>query len=306
MDAPRLSIQMDAKTCQELFIGVLSLPSEDIRPLATDLLDEYSRFNLWAATMAVFAQNEACLDYRLKDVPEASELFVKQLEILATRIEQLHEKLDHEHAPSNSAPDFEPWDEADLIRSVHETIDWLHRLSNLVRKAGVANQNERAAAFELEDEMGNDMTENLRCFYKALIKRDFAWLHDTAWLASGSMDNTVKIWDLATGQCISTLEGHSDFVSSVAWAHNTARLASGSADNTIKIWDPATGQCVSTLEGHSSFVHSVAWLHDAALLASSSIDGIARIWDPATGQCVSTLKGDWGAFFRVAWSYDVS
>jgi hypothetical protein len=90
----------------------------------------------------------------------------------------VHEKLDHEHAPSNSAPDFEPWDEADLIRSVHETIDWLHRLSNLVRKAGVANQNERAAAFELEDEMGNDMTENLRCFYKALIKRDCKELNE--------------------------------------------------------------------------------------------------------------------------------
>jgi hypothetical protein len=60
----------------------------------------------------------------------------------------------------------------DILRSIHETIDWLHRLSNLVRKASVATQNERAAAFVLRDEVGSDITDSLRTFYKAIIRRE--------------------------------------------------------------------------------------------------------------------------------------
>jgi hypothetical protein len=60
----------------------------------------------------------------------------------------------------------------DILLSIHETIDWLHRLSNVVRKAGAATQNEKAAGYVLKDEMGNDMTESLRAFYKAIIKRE--------------------------------------------------------------------------------------------------------------------------------------
>ena len=76
--------------------------------------------------------------------------------------------------------------------------------------------------------------------------------------ASGSYDDTIKIWDPVTGACVSTLKGHGNTVWSVAWSPDMARLASGSDDHTIKIWDPVTGACVSTLKGHGSAVYSVA------------------------------------------------
>lgn len=75
-----------------------------------------------------------------------------------------------------------------------------------------------------------------------------AWSPDGSQLASASVDNTVKIWDPATGQCASTLEGHGNSVRSIAWSPDGSRLASASYDNTVRIWDPATGQCVSTLD----------------------------------------------------------
>jgi WD40 repeat protein len=74
-----------------------------------------------------------------------------------------------------------------------------------------------------------------------------AWSQDGSRLVSASWDNTVRIWDPATGQCASILEGHSNIVNAIAWSQDGSRLASASDDKTVRIWDPATGQCASTL-----------------------------------------------------------
>ncbi|KAK3360107.1 HET-R [Lasiosphaeria hispida] len=114
-------------------------------------------------------------------------------------------------------------------------------------------------------------------------------------LASGSRDETIKIWDPASGQCLQTLQGHRGSVRSVAFSPDGQRLASGSDDETIKIWDPASGQCLQTLQGHRDSVQSVAFSPDGQRLASGSGDETIKIWDPASGQCLQTLQGhrDW-------------
>ncbi len=55
-------------------------------------------------------------------------------------------------------------------------------------------------------------------------------------LASGSGDNTIRIWDLIGGNCLKTLKGHESVVRCIVKL-NENQLASGSADNTIRIWD---------------------------------------------------------------------
>ena len=55
-------------------------------------------------------------------------------------------------------------------------------------------------------------------------------------LASGSRDNTIKIWDIETGTKIKELNGHGNWVNTVAFSHDGQTLASGSWDNSIKIW----------------------------------------------------------------------
>jgi len=55
-------------------------------------------------------------------------------------------------------------------------------------------------------------------------------------LASGSFDHTIKIWDVKSGKCIKTLEGHTDYVNSLAVLPDDT-LASGSDDCNIKIWN---------------------------------------------------------------------
>ncbi|MBD2208177.1 WD40 repeat domain-containing protein, partial [Calothrix sp. FACHB-168] len=69
---------------------------------------------------------------------------------------------------------------------------------------------------------------------------------DNLTLASGSDDNTVKLWDVQTGDCRLTLAGHDSSVTSVAWSGDNLTLASGSHDNTVKLWDVQTGDCIAT------------------------------------------------------------
>ena len=71
-------------------------------------------------------------------------------------------------------------------------------------------------------------------------------------LASGSLDRTIKLWNvdassLAFGECLQTLDGHSNYVSSVVFGAEDSKVASGSADNTVKLWDVTSGQCLQTL-----------------------------------------------------------
>ena len=89
-------------------------------------------------------------------------------------------------------------------------------------------------------------------------------------VVSGS-DDTLKVWDVATGECVATLEGHSravrcgvhcTFVMMClrrrSFALPSPRTGGASClrreDNTLKVWDVATGECVATLEGHSKAV----------------------------------------------------
>ena len=68
---------------------------------------------------------------------------------------------------------------------------------------------------------------------------------------SGSLDKTIKIWDLVTGQEKFTLEGHSDSVNAIAVTPDAKTLISRSGDNTIKIWDIATAKEIATFTGES-------------------------------------------------------
>lgn len=92
---------------------------------------------------------------------------------------------------------------------------------------------------------------------------------------SGSLDNTIKLWDMTTGNCIRTLFGHVEGVWSLAY--DTLRIVSGSHDKTIRVWDLGSGKCMHALEGHNGPVTAVA-LGDTKIISTSD-DGDIRIWD---------------------------
>jgi WD40 repeat protein len=113
-------------------------------------------------------------------------------------------------------------------------------------------------------------------------------------LATGIADGKVKLWDTATRQERSTLNGHKGIVSSVAFSPNGNMLATGSFDGTEKLWDAATGQELATLKGHTNIVRSVAFSPDGKILATGSNDKTVKLWDVATKLERATFKKEHG------------
>lgn len=108
-------------------------------------------------------------------------------------------------------------------------------------------------------------------------------------LATGSQDNTVRLWDVATGRPHGRpLIRHSEAVSRVAFSSDSNLLASTSADTSIQLWDVATGQPFGpTLRGHEGSAWGVAFSPDDQLLATAGGDGEARLWNYRFTQWVS-------------------
>ena len=125
-------------------------------------------------------------------------------------------------------------------------------------------------------------------------------------LASGGLDDTIKLWRVADGSLVRTLTGHTRVVSSVSFSPDGRLLASGGWYGTIKLWRVADGLEVRTLKGHSDLVTSVSFSPDGRLLASGSGDGTIKLWRVADGALVRTLTGHTNVVLSVSFSPDGS
>ncbi len=121
-------------------------------------------------------------------------------------------------------------------------------------------------------------------------------------IVTGARDNTLKVWEQATGKLIHTLEGHTAPVKSVC-VTSDGKVVSASGDHTIKIWDIESGKNLRTLKGHSSVVFAVAVSSDGKLISASG-DRTLKVWDIASGVLLRTLKGHLGWVTAVAVTSD--
>ncbi|PAN10984.1 hypothetical protein PAHAL_2G131100 [Panicum hallii] len=94
---------------------------------------------------------------------------------------------------------------------------------------------------------------------------DLNWSPDDSTLASGSLDNTVHIWNMTNGMCTAVLRGHSSLVKGVTWDPIGSFLASQSDDKTVVIWRTSDWSLAHKTEGHwtkslgSTFFRRLSW-----------------------------------------------
>ncbi len=173
-----------------------------------------------------------------------------------------------------------------------------------------------------------------------------AWSSDLKFLASGSYDGALRIWDTEAGQLFHTIEGHTDIVSDMTWSPDAKKLATvsldqtihlwritdegvhkilelfslgnnvvwspdgseivSSIDDTVYIWDAVTGELREGLVGHSAPISCLAWSPDGQIVVSGSSDNNIRLWEAKTGTEVRLLQGHTDAIISLSFSADGS
>jgi WD40 repeat protein len=108
-------------------------------------------------------------------------------------------------------------------------------------------------------------------------------------LVTASADRQVRVWDLAAGKAVKTLEGHTNYVLDVSWQAFGRMIASAGADQVVKIWDAGTGEQLKTLQGHKGQINHVWFMGFFPIVLSCGTDGTARLWDVNAGTTVRTF-----------------
>lgn len=117
---------------------------------------------------------------------------------------------------------------------------------------------------------------------------------------SASLDHTLILWDVATGEIVRRFEGHSDWVRDVAFSPDGRRALSASSDHTIILWDVDQGTPIRTLEGHADAVLCVAFSPNGTQALSGAADYSVILWDVESGELLKRLEGHTDRVFGVA------
>jgi WD40 repeat protein len=107
-------------------------------------------------------------------------------------------------------------------------------------------------------------------------------------LASGSTDETARLWNWETGAQLFKLEVKAS-VTCLAFSPDGTTLATGSTDNLVRLWNVANGMLQDTLAGHTNTVKAVAYSVDGLTLASGSSDQTIRLWKVADPKSTPTV-----------------
>ncbi|KAJ3054184.1 protein with putative role during mitosis [Rhizophlyctis rosea] len=97
-------------------------------------------------------------------------------------------------------------------------------------------------------------------------------------VASGSRDKSIHIWDTLTGQSVVVLTGHDNWLRGLVFHPSGKYLLSVADDKTLKTWDLKTGKCVKSIDAHEHFLTCVDFCSHAPVAATGGVDMTIKIW----------------------------
>ena len=154
-----------------------------------------------------------------------------------------------------------------------------------LQKDNIASPDTKIRVITSIQEVVYAMQEKNRLLGHSSFVSSVAFSPDGKTIATGSLDKTVKLWNLE-GKELQTFKGHSAEVSSVAFSPDGKIIVTGSGDKTVKLWN-LEGKELQTFKGHSSGVLSIAFSPDGKTISSGSYDNTVKLWnldlDPQIG-----------------------
>ena len=136
----------------------------------------------------------------------------------------------------------------------------------------------------------------------AAIRHPSSFIHDAQFSPDGklvatcSSDNSVRLWNTATGLSSGKPLAHSGWVFSAQFSRDGRRLLTASEDKQARIWDVTTGTAILATREHGEQVFGVTFLPGEELFLASTRDGQVTAWDATLGKMIAPARRMPGAF----------
>ncbi|PLZ04561.1 AAA-like domain-containing protein [Fischerella thermalis] len=222
--------------------------------------------------------------------------------VVAVATEQARQRaftaIEAERLGNNAIERFK-WNQIDGLLMAMEAGQSLKSLVN--QKQSLVDYPAFSPILSIQDILAQIQQKNSFGDSSAITSTSFAFSPDGKTIVLSS-DNTIKLWDLTTGQVIKTLSGN-ESEKTMVFSPDGKTIASGGYDKTIKLWDIATGKVIKTLT-YGSSVTNITFSPDGKLLAAGSSDKTIKLWDIASGKVIQTLTGHSNIVKSVVFSPD--
>ena len=149
-------------------------------------------------------------------------------------------------------------------------------------------------------------------------RKTATWQHDesvtvAAFSADGRLAATAdwggvaKVWEIASGNLVAELKGHTDSINDIHFNSNGDRLLTASSDGTARVWqldDRSPFTSVFILRGHTDALYKAVWSKDERFIATASNDYHIRLWEASTGRLLTLISTHADAVYDIAFSPD--
>lgn len=110
-------------------------------------------------------------------------------------------------------------------------------------------------------------------------------------IATAGDDHYVRVWSLRSGELLSSLRGHRDWIRAVQFSPDGRYLATAGDDRQVRLWNPVSGEQIRTFDKHDAAIYDVCFSADGSLLACVGFESTMRVYLTDTGEMLHKLDG---------------